>query len=127
MIGIMKQMGSYGPALLMLAVAIAILVIKKIFDLFIRKGLDAVQLEKGLHAILFWGILSAVMGFLGQAHGLYNAFSAIAGAREIDPNIVAMGFAESLTTTITGLYILMFSAILWFALFTRYKRMTTAS
>ncbi|UCF04494.1 MAG: MotA/TolQ/ExbB proton channel family protein [bacterium] len=127
MIGFIKQMGSYGPPLLMLAAAIAILAIKKVFDLFIRKGLDAVQLEKGLHAILFWGFLSAVMGFLGQAHGLYNAFKVIARAREIDPNIVAMGFAESLTTTITGLYILMFSAIIWFALFTRYKRMTATS
>lgn len=127
MLNFIKSMGMFGPLLIVLAIVIAVLSIRKIVDLFAGKDLSTARLEQGLHAILFWGIMSAMLGFIGQASGLYNALSAISRAKQISPNIVAGGFAESLTTTIFGLTVLLVSAVVWFVLFLRFKRMTASS
>jgi biopolymer transport protein ExbB/TolQ len=63
------------------------------------------------------------MGILGQCHGIYEALSVIARAREISPAIVAQGYAESFTTTMAGLWILVFSSIAWFALHARLRHL----
>jgi len=47
-------------------------------------------------------------------------------AKEIAPKMVAMGFAESFTTTIFGLWLFLAAALVWFALFARYKRITAS-
>ena len=70
-----------------------------------------------------WGAVSAVFGFPGQIKGLYNALNVIARAAEISPQITAMGFAESFTTTLYGLTTLLVAAILWFVLNARYRRL----
>ena len=127
MLHFIKSMGMFGPLLIVLAIVIAILSIRKTVDLFAGKDLSPARLEQGLHAILFWGIMSAVLGFIGQASGLYNALNVIARAKQVSPNIVAMGFAESLTTTIFGLTVLLVSAIVWFVFFLRFKRMTSSA
>ncbi|MGD8395265.1 MAG: MotA/TolQ/ExbB proton channel family protein, partial [Candidatus Eiseniibacteriota bacterium] len=75
-----------------------------------------------IHAILFWGVLAALLGFLGQTTGLYKALTVIAGAREISPVMVAQGFAESLTTTLFGMVLLVLSAVAWFGLHAAYRR-----
>ena len=108
--------------MIILVIVILLLTIKKAIDLFGRKELTNAQLEKGLHAIVFWGVISAIFGFLGQITGIYNALNVIIRAEEIDPRICAMGFAQSFTTSIFGLNVLMFSAIVWFVLFSRYKK-----
>jgi biopolymer transport protein ExbB/TolQ len=56
---------------------------------------------------------------------VYRALNVISTAREIDAKIVAMGFAESLTTTIFGLVVLVVSAIIWFVLFARCRKLTS--
>ena len=126
MLYFIKSMGMFGPLLIVLAIVIAVLSIRKIVQMLSGGDRSPAELERGLHAILFWGIMSAVLGFIGQASGLYNALGAIARAKEISPNIVAMGFAQSLTTTIFGLAVLLVSSIVWFALFARFKRMTAS-
>ena len=78
-----------------------------------------------LHAtngILFWGALAVVFGFLGQHTGLYNALTVISGAEQISPSLVAKGLAESFTTTIFGMNVLILSAIAWFALRAWHRR-----
>lgn len=70
-------------------------------------------LEPGLQAILFWGVVGGVTGFLGQYHGMYNALQAISHATAIDPRIVAMGLAESMTTVLWGLTLFVLSALAW--------------
>jgi biopolymer transport protein ExbB/TolQ len=117
-----KQMGIFGFPLIILFVVVVVLAVKKATDLFGGRELSPAQMENGLHAILFWGGVSAVLGVLGQVSGIYNALSVIARATEISPQITAMGFAESFTTTIFGLTILIVSAILWFVLYTRYRK-----
>jgi biopolymer transport protein ExbB/TolQ len=123
MVYFFKSMGPFGPLLTIIALVIAVLIVRKIVDLWIRKDLSPHKLESGLHAILFWGAVSAVLGVLGQITGIYNALSVIVRATEISPNVVAQGFAESFTTTIFGIEILVISAIAWFILFCRYRKL----
>jgi biopolymer transport protein ExbB/TolQ len=118
-----QQMGKFGILLIILSVVIVALAVKKSIDLFMRRDLDLHQLEKGLHGILFWGVIASVLGVLGQISGIYNALHAIIRATEIDPRIVFMGFAESFTTTLYGLTTLLISAVIWFTLYTRYKKL----
>jgi biopolymer transport protein ExbB/TolQ len=118
-----KQMGPFGFLMIIISVVIAALAIKKAIDLFAGKDRAPAVLERGLHAILFWGVIAAVLGVLGQISGIYNALNAIYRATEIDPRIIYMGFAESFTTTLYGLWVLLLSAIIWFALFMKYKRL----
>ena len=72
--------------------------------------------ENLLFAILFWGFTAAVLGFLGQCAGLYNALTVISTADAIDPHIVARGFAESFSTTLWGSGLLIISGLAWFLL-----------
>ncbi len=115
-------MGMYKYPMFILVIVILLLAVKKAVDLFGGKDLTNSQLEKGLHAIIFWGAISAVFGILGQITGIYNALNAIIRAEEIDPRICAAGFAQSFTTSIFGLNVLMFSAIVWFVLLSRYRK-----
>ncbi len=121
-----KQMGPFGFLMIIISVVIAALAIKKAVDLFARTDRAPADLERGLHAILFWGVIASVLGVLGQISGIYNALNAIYRATEIDPRIIYMGFAESFTTTLYGLWVLLLSAIIWFALYMRYKRIVAA-
>jgi biopolymer transport protein ExbB/TolQ len=114
-------MGKWVFPLAVLFVVVIILSIKKSIDLRSARDAGGSRLQKGPHAILFWGSISALIGFLGQASGLRNGFIAISRAQEISPRIVAQGFAESLTTTIFGLVVLIISAIVWFVLQGKYR------
>ncbi len=120
------SMGPFAIPMIIITLAIAILTVIKVIDLWGKKGLSPQKLERGLHAILFWGVVSAVFGFLGQISGIYRALNVIISATEISPNVVAQGFAESFTTTIFGLEILLVSAIIWFVLFGRYRKLTAS-
>jgi hypothetical protein len=119
-------MGMYRYPMLLIAATVAVLTIRKVIDLWVRKDLPPYRLERGLHAILFWGAICAVLGILGQTSGIFNALGAIIKATEISPNIVARGFAESFTTTIFGLEVLVVSAIAWFILYTRYRKLMSS-
>jgi len=121
------EMGTWVFPLVVLFVVVIILSIKKSIDLRSVREAGGSRLEKGPHAILFWGSISALIGFLGQASGLRNGFIAISRAQEISPQIVAQGFAESLTTTIFGLFILIVSAIVWFVLQGKYRKIDSSN
>ena len=107
--------GLFAIPMLILTLTIPVLTIRA--ALRIRRGDPADPRRDGsLAAILFWGFAAAVMGFLGQCSGLYNALVAISAASEIDPRIVTRGFAESFTTTIWGGALLLISGLAWLAL-----------
>ncbi len=75
----------------------------------------------GINSILFWGVICAVLGFLGQWTGIYKSITVAASAEKINSRAVAQGFADSLQTTMLGLGILLIAALLWLAL-SSYKR-----
>ncbi len=110
--------------LLIIAISIIILSIKKAIDLFGSKISDPNHLEKGINAIIFWGGVSLVVGFLAHFWGLQLAMMAISHANDISPTIVANGFAVSLITIIFGMLIFLFSAIIWFIFRWQYKKLT---
>ena len=123
MISFFIKGGFFMWPLLILAISIIILSIKKIIDLFIKKDLNHAELESGINAIIFWGGISALIGFFAHYMGLFMAMMAICRAHDISPAIVSRGYAVSLITVLTGLLILIISSIIWFVLRWRYKKM----
>jgi biopolymer transport protein ExbB/TolQ len=121
MIRLFVEGGLYMWPLSILAIVIVALSVKKAVDLFARRGLDRESLERGLGAILFWGCVAAVLGFLGQFHGTYLSLRVISQAPVISPALVAEGLAVSLITTLFGLILLALAAVAWFGLSCRYR------
>ncbi len=117
------SMGKWAIPQIIISAVILVLSIKKVIDLYFRKDLAKEDMVKGLHAILFWGGITAVIGFLGQVSGMYNAMLAISSASALSPAVIAAGFGQSLTTTIYGLVTLIISGIIWFVLLGRYNRL----
>jgi biopolymer transport protein ExbB len=116
--------GPYMWLLLALTMVIAVLVIRKAIDLFVRSGLERDRLERGLNAILFWGCISAVLGVLGQFHGYYISLKIVASAPTISPRMLAEGMAVATITTMFGMVQLFFAALAWFGLTYRYRSLT---
>lgn len=110
------QCGFLGLPLVVLSAVILGLIINQAVRLFVKKTRDSLGAQSALDAILFWGIMSAILGVLGQFSGMYNAARAVSQASAISPNIIAMGLAESLSTTLFGLTILVISSVAWFVL-----------
>jgi len=118
-----KQGGFFMWFLLIFALIIVFLTIKKSIQFFGRPDkLSQLDLEKGLNAILFWGCMSGVLGFYAHYLGLYWAMQAIIKAADISPMICAQGYGFSLITLLTGLLLLLFAALFWFILRWKYKQ-----
>ncbi len=122
MLRFFMQCGVIGWPLLIIAIVNAVLIVRAAVRISRARAGSASRLATAVHPILFWGVMSAVLGFLGQHTGLYKAFTVISRAREISPNLVAAGLAESLTTTIFGLTIFVVSALAWFVLLSWSRR-----
>jgi biopolymer transport protein ExbB/TolQ len=119
--------GPYMILLALLALVVLLLSAKNAIDLFAWRGRDPERLARGLDAILFWGCISAVLGFLGQFSGSYLSLMAIRKAGLVHPGMLAEGIAVSLLSTIFGLAILAVSALLWFGLRCRLNRVAARS
>lgn len=109
------QMGLYGWPLLLLAIVVAVLIIVRGVQARGSRANDP-GLRNGLNSILFWGAIAALIGFLGQYHGMYNGLNAIAAADELSPFVIARGLAQSFTSVIFGLTTFLFAALAWFVL-----------
>jgi uncharacterized membrane protein YhaH (DUF805 family) len=68
------------------------------------------------HAILAWGLLSALLGVLGTVIGLAMAGRRVAAAGAADPALVGAGIQVALTTTILGLLLLIIAVTAWLIL-----------
>ena len=115
--------GDYMYLILLFAIIILGLSIKKAIDLFGKQNLSRPQMESGINAIVFWGGISLLIGFFAHFTGLYKAMQAIAEANDISPAIVAQGYGLSLITILAGMFIFIFSLILWFVFRWRVKRL----
>ena len=98
------------------AFVILVLTLLNVVRLLLFKGRRAARLGASIDAILFWGGLTAVFGFLGQWVGLYRGANAIFDAPAVNPELVVLGFGESLGTSVFGMFVLVVAAFLWFAL-----------
>jgi MotA/TolQ/ExbB proton channel family len=116
------ECGPYIYPLILITLGVIYLIVSRIINLLSSGPVDPTRMEWGLNAILFWGAISAIIGFLGQCSGIYKGLSVIAQAEIVNPRLVVMGLKESLTTTLYGLTVLMISGIAWFVLSTIYRR-----
>ena len=82
--------------------------------------------EGGINAILFWGCFSVVLGIFAHFEGVYLAMQAMMKANDISPAIVAQGYAMSLITILSGLFLFMVSSVTWLILRWRYKKLIAA-
>lgn len=114
--------GQFMWLLLILAIVILYISIRKSIELFGKEPIQ-IQDERAFDAILFWGIMSAVLGILSQVVGIYSALGALIEATVLSPQIVLSGFRLSFNTTIFGLVIFMFSALIWFGLRSWFRRL----
>ena len=82
-----------------------------------RPGARDPDVDGTLRAILFWGVMSVVLGLLGTTVGLVQMSEAIVRAnRMVEPTTLVGGFGVSLITSIFGLLIFLVAALLWFSL-----------
>jgi len=116
MLDLYRACGPYFFPLIVMNIIIVIFSVKKIIDIFGKRHLSAGDLEYGLNSILFWGIMSALLGTLGQLSGIYNALTFIIDAVEIDPHIIAEGFTISFVSTLWGMFTLLIAALIWYIL-----------
>ena len=115
--------GPFMWLLLIAAIIVVVLFIKKALELFSSKEADKAVLKNGINTILFWGGISVVLGFFAHFLGVYNSMRVISRAHEISPAVIAEGYAISLTTILFGLTIFIFAALFWAILHWRYNQL----
>ncbi len=123
MITFLKSGGPMMWPLIIIAIVILGLVVKKVIEFNRSDKLKSGYPESGINAIIFWGGIALVLGFFAHFYGVYMAMNAIVRASDISPAIVAMGYTMSLTSIIFALLIFLFSAIAWFVLRWRFKKL----
>ena len=127
MLTFFKQCGLIGYPLLIITIANVVIAIRCAVKIAGTSSERDPGLANSLNSILFWGALSAVLGFLGQYTGIYKALGAIINATEISPRLIMMGFRESFTTTLWGMNLLVWSSIAWAVLNGWYRRKTAVA
>ena len=89
---------------------------QRVWRLSTRAATPGPSWENKLNGILFWGAFAAVLGFLGQCFGIYEAMTAISRASEFSPSVTAFGFLVSFSSTLLGLIICVIAALCWYSL-----------
>jgi len=115
-----------GPFMWFLLVLLFVIIglgVSNAMQVFGKKTRSKIQIENGINSILFWGVFSAVIGFFAHFLGLYQAFTSIMAAADINPAIIGGGYAVSLITVLFGMFIFMISALIWFVLKTRFAQL----
>lgn len=106
-----------GPFLwpqVLLLIVILVLSLVNVLRLLGVGGGDAARLARSVNAILFWGAVTAVIGFMGTWSGLLKAFQVLSEYGLGKPQSVYMGLSEAHITTAVGLGILLLAGFLWF-------------
>ena len=116
MLTFIQQSGPFILLQFLLAAVILILTVVNGIRLVLPSARHAPGLRKSIDAILFWGCLTAVFGFLGQWVGLNRAAHAVAQYGVVNPQLVILGIGESLGTTVFGMFTVVVAAFLWFTL-----------
>ncbi len=111
--------------MLAVAVGIAGLVLGTAVRIWRRSSPEAS--ERSLQAVLFWGIMSVVLGAIGTVGGLVIMTQAIALAGAVEAPLLWGGVSVSLVPLIAGLTLFLVSAVSWFALRAWRERTFSAS
>jgi len=109
----------------MLVLALVVMVLIVVNTIRLARGRHDPRVRSSINAILFWGVVTAVLGITGQWIGLYKVAGVIfevAPRLGINPAAVGIGFAESLRTSILGVAILLVAGVSWFLLGAWWRR-----
>jgi len=105
-------MGPWKWLLILLSLFVFVLICIKIYDYYVRKQPS----KRFLNSILFWGIITAVTGMIGQVSGLWASLNMIMSARDISPTVIMIGYLSSFVTTLYGLGVLFVAGLSWWGL-----------
>lgn len=115
------------PMLLLTAVVGLLTLVSTVRLLLGHSGLSV---RSGIDAVLFWGVVTSLLGFLGQWAGLYKGTQVLlleAPKVGVNPRAVGIGFAESLRTSILGMAVLLVAAVVWFGLHAWWRHLAERS
>jgi biopolymer transport protein ExbB/TolQ len=83
----------------------------------LRRGDAAADdVQRGLQGVLFWGVMSVLLGALGTVGGIIVMTDAVAQAGGAEPGLIWGGVSLALTSLVFGLALFIAAAALWFAL-----------
>ncbi len=116
MIRFLMEAGPLIWPIILLTLVIGLLVLWNVLCLLLRRSDIAARRRQSIDAVLFWGGVAAVLGFLGQWIGIHKMTRAIHEAGGVSPPAVAYGISESLLTPVAGMAVLVAAALLWFFL-----------
>lgn len=85
------------------------LMVGKSMEDFSRHAMSAV--EKRLNGLSTIGNAAPLLGMTGTVTGMIASFGALAGAGQLEAQVVASGISEALITTASGLMIALFAVI----------------
>lgn len=113
---IFMWLGPFKYLLILVALIVIVLIVKKVIELFFLKNLSEERQRSGINSILFWGGFGLALGIFAQLSGLWVALQEIIHASDISPAIVIIGFLGSFVSTLAGLFILMVASLSWWLL-----------
>lgn len=108
--------------LVLITLVLFCIVLRALWHLYVKGGVDPVAVQSCLDGLLFWGGFSVVIGALGSAIGYHKAMTAIVRRGLANPRALWIGTAEGMVSTIAGLLILIIAGALWYALRWRFLR-----
>lgn len=113
MLDLLRSTGLVGLVLLALSVVTALGIVRSARQL--RRGAPASRpdFERGVHAILFWGVLGSFVGFLGHSAGIYTSLSVLSEVEEVAAADVVSALRLSMVPSFWGLGLLTLAAAAW--------------
>jgi hypothetical protein len=110
-------------AIALIAVAFAL---AKSYQLYIKKDHGVRRLRTGLPSLLMLGCASIFTGWFGFIAGMYHAMSGIAGGVERPDLCIMNWLLGSVATMIASLMVAILTALLWFLLIGKVRRIERA-
>ena len=118
--------GPFMWPLLLLMLAVVVTTARRARELGNDAAPGSPSYEQRIGSLLFWGVLAALVGLLGQYSGIYMSITAALSMDSFNPALVAKGAAESIGATIIGFAILIVACVSWFSLRTLNRRRQAA-
>ena len=109
--------------LLLIGITIIVLSIKNTIQLFRKDSSKISEMKNGINNIIFWGVMSLILGFFAHFHGIYVAMILIRRTNDISPAILASGYQVTLIPILSSLFIFLISALIWLTLRWRYNKL----
>jgi hypothetical protein len=111
-----QSMGFIAYPLAIVTLFLVVEVVRAVWAVSMADAETAPLASARIHPILVWGVLAAVVGFIGTVVGLAMAAQAIERAGNAPPGLVWGGVKVTLGSTIVGMLLLTFASIAWLTL-----------